>query len=192
MMTNVYIDGFNLFYGALKGSTYKWLDVKRLAQTLLPEDEINDVCYFTARLRTVGGDGGKRQRQDVYLRALESLPGVNVVYGTFRHRGDSWEEKKTDVNMATTMVSDAFLGRFEQAVVITNDSDLVTPIQRLRDDLGFRITVVNPRRRQKTHHELREAASAVMRINVQHLRSSQLPLTLQDTTGRRVNKPTGW
>ena len=60
MMTNVYIDGFNLFYGALKGSAYKWLDVKRLAQTLLPEDEINDVYYFTALLRTVGDDGGKR------------------------------------------------------------------------------------------------------------------------------------
>ena len=192
MMTNVYIDGFNLFYGALKGSNHKWLDVKRLAQTLLPEDEINDVYYFTARLRTVGADGGKRQRQDVYLRALESLPGVNVVYGTFRNRGDSWEEKKTDVNIATTMVFDAFLGRFEQAVVVTNDSDLVTPIQRLRDELGFRLIVVNPRRRQKTHHELREAATAVMRIKEQHLRSSQLPLTLRDTTGRRVNKPTGW
>ena len=192
MLTNVYIDGFNLFYGALKGTAYKWLDVRRLAAILLPEDEIKDVYYFTARLRTVGFDGGRRQRQDVYLRALTAVSGVELVCGTFRQRGDSWEEKKTDVKLATIMIFDAFMGQFDQAVVITNDSDLVTPIQRLRDELGFRITVVNPRRRQKTHHELRGAASAVMRIKEEHLRLSQLPAETRDVAGRVIRKPIGW
>jgi hypothetical protein len=29
--THVYIDGFNLYYGALKKTPYKWLNIKRLA-----------------------------------------------------------------------------------------------------------------------------------------------------------------
>lgn len=37
---NVYIDGFNLYYGALKRTPYKWLDVSKLCQALLPTDTI--------------------------------------------------------------------------------------------------------------------------------------------------------
>jgi hypothetical protein len=39
--TNVYIDGFNLFYGALKASPYKWLDPEALCHHLLPKDSIS-------------------------------------------------------------------------------------------------------------------------------------------------------
>ena len=96
------------------------------------------------------------------------------------------------MNIATTLIFDAFLGKFEQGVVVTNDSDLVNPIQRLRDELGLRITVVNPRRRQKTHQELRAAASGVMRIKEEHLRDSQLPSVVRDSAGRLVKKPIDW
>jgi hypothetical protein len=37
---NVYIDGFNLYYGALKRTPYKWLDLALLARTLLPTDTV--------------------------------------------------------------------------------------------------------------------------------------------------------
>lgn len=40
--TNVYIDGFNLFYGALKGSPYKWLNLEALCQRLLTVLITND------------------------------------------------------------------------------------------------------------------------------------------------------
>jgi len=36
MRTSVYIDGFNLYYRAIKGTAFKWLDLKRLATLLLP------------------------------------------------------------------------------------------------------------------------------------------------------------
>lgn len=48
--TNVYIDGFNLFYGALKGSPYKWLDLEALCHQLLPKDSIHRIRYFTAKV----------------------------------------------------------------------------------------------------------------------------------------------
>ena len=50
MITNLYIDGFNLYYRALKDTPFRWLDLWKLAETLFPSDSIHRVCYFTARL----------------------------------------------------------------------------------------------------------------------------------------------
>ncbi len=59
MITNLYIDGFNLYYRALKDTPFRWLDLHKLAETLFPEDTINRVCYFTARLDTRPGNQGQ-------------------------------------------------------------------------------------------------------------------------------------
>lgn len=58
MIANVYIDGFNLYYGCLKGTAYKWLDLEALAKRLLPKDEINRIRYFTAKVDGRAGDRG--------------------------------------------------------------------------------------------------------------------------------------
>lgn len=50
MLTNIYIDGFNLYHRAVKDTAYKWLDLRRLAAELFPSDEIQRVHYFTSRL----------------------------------------------------------------------------------------------------------------------------------------------
>ena len=192
MLTNIYIDGFNLYYATLKGTAYKWLDVRRLAAVLFPEERVKEVYYFTARLKTLRGDGSRRQRQDVYLRALTALPNVNMVYGNYQRRGRSWEEKKTDVNIATAMIFDAFEGGTSHVAVVSNDSDLVTPVQRIRDELGLRVTVVNPVLGQRTHRELRDASSDVLEIEKDHLRASLLPSRLRDASGRWVTKPCNW
>ena len=192
MSTNVYIDGLNLYHGALKGSKHKWLDIRRLAEELLPKDSIKDVYYFTSRMVVSDGDGGRRQRQDLYLRALKSLPRIEVVYGTHRRRGNSWEEKKTDVNIATQMIFDAFLGKFTRALLVSNDSDLFAPIQRIRDDLNLTTIVANPVLRQRVHQELRQGATRVLEIESKHLAASQLPTKIQDASGRWIAKPASW
>ena len=84
MITNVYIDGFNLYYRALKDTPFRWLDLRRLAETLFPQDSINRVSYFTARLDARPGNPSQRQRQQAYLRALATLPGFDAYYGVFR------------------------------------------------------------------------------------------------------------
>src|SRR5215203_357311 len=83
MRTNVYIDGFNLFYGCLKGSPYKWLDIEALCRRLLPRDHINRIRYFTALVTARPGDLQQPVRQETYLRALETLPTVTVHLGEF-------------------------------------------------------------------------------------------------------------
>jgi len=85
MRTFVYVDGFNLYYGALKGTPCKWLDLPALfAKVLQPHHDILTVKYFTARVSSTPVDQSKPQRQDVYLRALRRhRPEVEVYFGHF-------------------------------------------------------------------------------------------------------------
>ena len=83
MRTRVYVDGFNLYYGALKGTPFKWLDPVRLTALLLPREcAIDRLRYFTAR---VSGklDPRAPARQRIYLNALATLPEVDIHYGRF-------------------------------------------------------------------------------------------------------------
>ena len=78
MRTRVYVDGFNLYYGALKGTPFRWLDPVKLTALLLPgECTIDRLSYFTAR---VSGklDPRAPARQQLYLKALATLPEVDI------------------------------------------------------------------------------------------------------------------
>ena len=86
MRTNVYVDGFNLYYGSLRGTPFKWLNPRTLCQRLLPAHEIGDLKYFTARIGVRPGDPSAPTRQQVYLRALATLPRTEIIYGHFLQR----------------------------------------------------------------------------------------------------------
>ncbi len=49
----MYVDGFNLYYGVLKNTAYKWLDLERFFKPLRPQDDIQAINYFTAIVETV-------------------------------------------------------------------------------------------------------------------------------------------
>ncbi len=86
MRTRVYVDGFNLYYGALKGTPYKWLDLVKLAYQLLPPGySVTKLKYFTARVSGIP-DAGAPARQQAYLSALATLPEVEVIRGLFSPR----------------------------------------------------------------------------------------------------------
>ena len=81
--TRVYVDGFNLYYGALKGTPFRWLDPVRLTSLLLPREcAIDRLRYFTAR---VSGkvDPQAPVHQRIYMKALATLPEVEIHYGRF-------------------------------------------------------------------------------------------------------------
>ena len=83
--TTVYIDGYNLYYGLLKRTPYKWLDPMRLVTALLREDhEIISVKYFTSPVRTYPHDLAALDRQKIYLQALSTLEKVEVIQGFYR------------------------------------------------------------------------------------------------------------
>lgn len=162
--TAAYIDGYNLYYGCLRGTSFKWLDVVALFERLLhaqdPAATLEQVRYFTApalgRFAT-HGDASVLAQQD-YHRALQSLyPGrLTMTFGNHSiDRSGTWlpeyvagqpynrqrrvqvwkiEEKQTDVNLALSMYRDAASGSYRQLVVCTNDSDLAPALQAIRED----------------------------------------------------------
>jgi uncharacterized LabA/DUF88 family protein len=205
--TNVYVDAFNLYYGCLKGTPYRWLDLGALCGRLLPRDRINRIRYFTAALSPRPDDPRARQRQQIYLRALETIPGLSIHYGHFLSyvvrmplanppsRGPrtvavvKTEEKSSDVNLATFLLLDAFKRECEVAVVISNDSDLKLPIEVTQHDLGLRVGVVNPHPPARRSRALRPTFFKQIRPSA--LAACQFPPVLSDASGE-IHKPKGW
>lgn len=212
LTTNVYVDGFNLYYGCLKGSPNKWLDVEALCARLLSPQrhQINRIRYFTARISARPNDLQGPARQDAYLRAIDTLAPVSIHLGHFLTKTARMplanppangpntveviktEEKGSDVNLATHLLVDAFRNDAQAFVVISNDSDLTEPTRVVRHDLGHVVGLINP---QPPHKRSRALASCdptfFKQIRNGALAASQLPAQLSDAAGV-ITKPSRW
>lgn len=207
MTTNVYVDAFNLYYGSLKGTPYRWLDLSTLCARLLPKDRINRIRYFTATVSARPDNPDAPQRQQVYLRALETIPGLTIHYGHYlshvtrmplaypARRGPrtvevmKTEEKGSDVNIATYLLLDAFKRDCTAAVVISNDSDLKLPIEIAQSELGIRVGVVNPHPPARRSRALQPTFFKQLRTSA--LGACQFPAVLADAKGE-IRKPASW
>ncbi|MGE5601460.1 MAG: NYN domain-containing protein [Nitrososphaerales archaeon] len=210
MHTNIYIDGFNFYYGCLKGTPYRWLNFETLGKLVFPKHDIQRIRYFTARVNPSPNDPQKPQRQAAYFRALQTIPCLTLHYGTFLSHSvqmplahpvtagsrfaevTKTEEKGSDVNLATYLLVDGFQNDYEQAIVVSNDSDLMEPIRQVRQVLGLTVGVLNPQRdEKKTSWILMHTADFYRRIRPGALQASLFPPTLTDANGTIV-KPAGW
>ncbi len=162
--TAVYIDGYNLYYGRLRHTAHKWLDVVALFEGILriqdPIATLDAVKLFTApalaRFAAHGHESMKAQQS--YHRALAALypDKFSLTYGSHTFEADGttlpvylpgqpfdrglkcrvWklEEKKTDVNLAIAIYRDVVKRRFDQIIVCSNDSDVEPVLQAVRED----------------------------------------------------------
>lgn len=207
--TNVYIDGFNLYYGCLRGTPYKWLDLDALCRRILPGSPIRQIRYFSALVKArPGSDPQGPIRQQTYLRALGTYSPISVHLGHFLITYPRMplrvptpggprtieviktEEKGSDVNLATYMMLDACQGKCDTVVLITNDSDLAEPLRLLRSELGIRTTVVNPHARHNRSRVL--IADDYKQLRPATLAACQLPPQLIDRAGRKIHRPPAW
>ncbi len=163
--------------------------------------------YYTARVGARIGDPDQPIRQQTYLRALGTLPQVQVHFGHYLShsvwmplekplpsaskfvRVIKTEEKGSDVNLATHLVRDAYENAFDVAVLITNDSDLTEPVDLVRNRLGKTVGIFNPQKHPAV--ALTKVATFVKTIRAGVLQASQFPGQLTDARGTFV-KPTGW
>ncbi len=207
MIANVYIDGFNFYYGCVKDTPYRWLDFSKLFALTLRGHEINRIRYFTALVNATRDDPQKRQRQQTYIRALETIPNLTVHFGHFLSHNVRMplamppiigprtvevvktEEKGSDVNLATHLLVDGFRDEYELAVLVTNDSDLVSPIEFVRAELNKIVGVLNPHKR--VSHSLQQSTDFNRSLRRGPIRASQFPITLVDSKGT-FHKPKGW
>ena len=204
MKVNVYIDGFNLYYGAVKGTPFRWLNLAEMCRLLLPRDQIQQIKYFTALVNPRPSDPDQRSRQETFLRALNTIPNLSIIYGFFlTHeimmplaRPDKGyrkviktEEKGSDVNLATHLLIDGFDNAYELAVVLSNDSDLLEPIKVVTQRLGKPVGILNPHKTPSV--ALLPHAKFVKQIRRGVLARSQFPNVMTDAHGS-FSKPSAW
>ena len=220
----MYIAGFNFYYAAFAEGElgdFKWLDLCRFCDDLLPGLDIVAVRYFTARVKPLPSDPDNYRRQDAYLRAASTCARLSVHLGQFtRHtvparlsepagnlsslakvRVHRTEEKGSDVNLASFMLLDGFKDLYDVAVVVSDDSDLHEPVRMVRDELGTRVGIVrvvrylkNPRtgKREQRGSVFRDKVDFIKDVRRHHFANAQLPSEVQLKNGKSVACPEVW
>ncbi|HON80171.1 MAG TPA: NYN domain-containing protein [Spirochaetota bacterium] len=194
------IDGFNFYHSISKMphlKKYKWVNFHTLASILIPKSHrINGVYYFTALAHW---DQRKVRNHRLFIGVQEHF-GVQTIYGKFKMKDRECrlchgvykipEEKQTDVNIAITLLSLAFRNEFDNAYIISGDSDLIPSIRAVKNIFpSKKIGVAVPIHR--TAIELQNIADFHMRIKEKHLKSSLLPDEI-DINGRKIIRPSHW
>ncbi|MCB0322039.1 MAG: NYN domain-containing protein [Bdellovibrionales bacterium] len=202
----IYVDGFNFYYGCVRGTSHKWLNLERLFAALRTDDDIQKIYYFTARVSPP-----QLQRQEVYLSALDTLPLVEVIEGRYKlstvtcavsgcgHSGPRTfkkpEEKRTDVNIALHMLRDAYEDNCDRFIIVSGDSDLVPAIDMIKLKFPAKQVIVyvparHPARKRST--EIRHAADKHRDFPLGLLPKCQFPVEVSDGGRRPLRKPPGW
>jgi uncharacterized LabA/DUF88 family protein len=196
----VYIDGFNLYFGIINAGfeKYKWLNLKSLSKNLLrPDQELCEIKYFTSR---VSNNPDKQKRQTTYIEALETV-NIRIYYGNYqrdtvecrlcRNIWPVYHEKMTDVNIATQIIIDAYQDKYDMAMLISGDSDLVPPIKAVHERFpGKRVFVAFPPKRHNSSVAL--VAKGSITIGRKKLSDSQFASKIFKRDGFELMKPGEW
>ena len=207
--TIVYIDGFNFYYGALRNGKKrigkKWLNIESwLLKIFKPAHyNINKIKFFTAKVSGTKSDPQKPVRQQVYFRALKTIPKIEIIFGNFIKRNifinitdevsiraKAYEEKGTDVNIAAHIVNDGHKGLYDTAIVVCNDSDIADALRIVTKELNLEVILVNPSKGNATV-KLSTFASFVKQVREGQLIASQFPQKMNDQRGE-FSKPLSW
>ncbi len=139
----VYVDGFNFYYGIKKKpwNKYYWLDIVKLfEQFMLPHQELVAVKYFSARPL---GDPDKSLRQNAFFQANLENRKFKLILGKYLKKRlecfkchniiNTYEEKESDVNLATQIVADAYQDNCDIVIIVSADSDMIPAIDLARE-----------------------------------------------------------
>jgi len=212
--TIVYIDGYNLYYRLLRGTGDKWLDLYSFSKGLLNSDhDIIEVKYFTSMVVPYPYDAAAIERQNVYIQAVAANPKVRVILGYYskkpavlparsancRECAESkngfvrvfkFEEKRTDVNMAVSIVRDAAQNAADSYVLVTGDSDQVATVHAVRKDFKKPVLVFDPH--DKVCDDLKRAATFYRPVPRNLASTCHLPSSVIDANGQTLVCPAAW
>lgn len=189
----VYIDGFNLYHAIkdLQKPHLKWLNVRRLADLLIKQksQKIEFVRYFSAYGNHFSNTNQVHRltRHRDYVKALEAK-GVDPHMGNFAKRdmhyssaGGSYyrakwrryEEKQTDVGIAVHLINDAHKDRFDRALIVSLDTDMLPAFKIMQSEFPDKpvICVAPPSRAH--HRDIQNIG-----IGLANIKASQLEKAL--------------
>lgn len=194
MRVSAYIDGFNAYHAiaALGEPMLKWLDYHSLVASMLREgDTLERVVFYTAPSPL---SAEKRARHANYVTALRAT-GIEIVESKFTrprkwcHKQQihckNYEEKQTDVAIATDIMSDCYEDAVDRVLLFTADSDQVPMVKRLRAKFPEKIIfLIAPPGRLNEARELGEQCSGVSELKPETLRRFLLPPTILKPNGK--------
>jgi len=195
-----FVDGFNLYHALADKlpSSFKWLNLKTLAEMYLrKQDILSEVFYFTA---LAPWDEEKAKRHKIFINALKSFD-VMPIYGQFRKTNkhcrickqfyDTFEEKETDVNIAIKLYEQAFANTYDTAIIVSGDSDMVPVIRAIKKTFtDKKVGVLIPFGRKAD--VLKREAHFYHTMTRKHLSASRLPESFITVDGLRIECPTSW
>lgn len=189
-----------------------WLDLQALSEKIAKDNELAAVKYFTARIK---GNPAKQNRQNTFISAIQlHCPKLQIFEGRYLFRqvicgrcknitsdivcphcgniNNIPEEKKSDVNIASQMLKDAYENNFDIAYLISGDSDLVPPIQIIRAmSPPKRVAVAFPPLRGGSK-ELDSAADFSFHISPSNIKNSIMPEVIHKPDGSELRIPPEW
>lgn len=144
-----YFDGFN-FYNGLKESSRKdnswkpfyWIDPVKLCEEFIGVNTLVKVKYFTADPLNVQ----QRVRHKLYFSVIKKLnPEIlQIINGKYKEKTNSCyhcgrtykssEEKRIDVSISVTMLSDCINDITDTLILVSADTDLIPAIETIRND----------------------------------------------------------
>ena len=133
------MDGFNFYYGLKSSSRWKkyyWLDIVKLFGMFIRQNqELVAVKYFSAR----PDDIEQSLRQNAFFQANRENPKFKLILGKYLKKSitcfrcgnviHTYEEKETDVRIATQIVADAYQKNCDISVIVSADSDMIPAIE---------------------------------------------------------------
>ena len=143
----VFIDGLNVMYRLRESGWQEFFDVCYLAQRLARDRPLEGVFYFRPRpqmppIKTRTQYWAEVQHVQRIEKELHLHYGRWVRYGWMVKRDWGWQEKRTDVWLAAEMVAQAHQDRFDVAILVTADTDLVPAVEHvLMKDKGVELVV---------------------------------------------------
>jgi uncharacterized LabA/DUF88 family protein len=220
--TIVYVDGFNLYYRALKNTNFKWLDLDALFTRLLPKNDVIGIKFYTANV-SAHIDPGAPARQQVYLDALQTLPTVKIIKGSFMSNAKwlpivpqlsgmpDFRPVATTCNISPIPVMVSVMKVEEKGSDVNLGAHLVYDACTGACDVPVIVTndtdLVEPMRIvrhevglqlglvtpvSKPHTSLKNEATFIRHLKAADLNASQFPPVIIDAAGNALNKPATW
>ncbi|NQS96870.1 MAG: NYN domain-containing protein [candidate division Zixibacteria bacterium] len=200
---NVYIDGFNLYYGICdtKDKELLWLDIISLIKSNIhPKEQLNQIKYFTTIPYKESADKVGRHKRWLKLLGTLSYP-IEIYHGKFNYTETKCQscgkttrrriEKRTDVNIATQFMRDAYKGKYETAYILSGDSDLVPAIKVVKEDFPLKaMKIIFPP--QRYSNDLANIADFIIQLKTSDLQPFVMPSTIILPDGSILTKPSNW
>lgn len=198
-----YVDGFNFYFG-LKDKKWKkfyWLDMIKFCSAFVkPHQELIEVNYFSA----IPKDDGKHERQDLFFSANVQQEKFKLHLGKYLSKNKKCnscgakykihEEKETDVRIAIQMVKDVVLDKCDISILISADSDLVPPIEFIREFNPKHkiITYFPPNRYSSNLNQLSNNTIKLDGCFIQFENSILPEEIILKETGYKIKRPDKW